>query len=81
MSEFWIQFFNWLERVLPSVLGSLALGYSIGAKGTKDLKKKNILLEIELSDAKKREEILQKNRGRTDSDIIDEALSSKPKMS
>ena len=73
--SFWEKFFDWLERVLPSVLASFVAGYRFGKRGKSKEEAKLARLEYELKKKIIFDEVRKKYVGKSDDDIINEFLS------
>ena len=63
-----------LERLLPMIYTILTLGYKWGSKDAGKIKKKQALTELELERMRNAEKIRERNRGKSDADIVDDAV-------
>lgn len=75
MNEFWKKSFELLEKYLPSFLVALGIGYKLGTS-----QKHKLWVELELVKMQKkrleaRNAILEKNKDKSDLDIVDDAIS------
>ena len=74
MSDFWQKFFDWLERVAPSVIAAFGVGFQVGQNKLNQEKDKNQELTLALELEKNKNEIAQENAGKSDADIVRDAI-------
>jgi cell division protein FtsB len=74
VKEFWGEFFKLLKDLLPA-LSAFFFGKSIGERKVDDIRQKRDALKLEVERLKNSEKVEEQNRGKSYSDIIDDAIS------
>ena len=73
--RFWDRLFDWLEKYLPGLIAAFTVGLKTGQNGTAKLKAKIIELKLEAKKAVNRNDVEKANKDKSDSDIINDAIS------
>lgn len=74
MKEFWSEFFKFLREILPTAVGAFLLGRHVEKIGEEEIRAKMSGLKLELERAKNAQAVEDENIGKSDSDIIDDAV-------
>lgn len=68
------KFLDWLERVLPSVLAALGIGYSVGKGNKREVEAALIRTKYELEKKKNVEKVGEKYAGKLPKEIVDDFI-------
>ena len=72
--NFWSKFFDFFERVLPGLLAALGLGYKLGTGKVEGLVDEMASLKVEKELLENRIKENEANSGKSNSDVIDDAI-------
>jgi hypothetical protein len=75
VKEFWEQFFRFLRDLFPAIT-AFFLGKRVGEIGKEEIRAKKDALKLELERVKNAQAVEDENRGRNDSDIVDDMVRS-----
>ncbi len=76
MQQLLNQFLDWLERTIPTALLFFKAGYGLGQDGVSKLKSALAWANWQLKRKEDRDAVEKLNSGKSDSDIIDDAIKS-----
>lgn len=76
MKEALISFLNWLRVNLPPFLAGFSVGYKVCVGRLNDAKSQIIDLEMRLAEYQNKEKVDEANLGKSDADIVDDAISA-----
>jgi hypothetical protein len=80
MKDFWENFFKFIKEVLPNLLLAFGVGKRVGEAGKEKVENELVETKLELGKLKNQVTVQEANSGKSDIDIVNDAISEGAKL-